>query len=91
MNNNVYEVKYEVLTQCEHKGNHRKTDKPTWSLNNTAIHILANGTAKAAIDKAEKFLLSRVEPFKSEYGEPMVERTLKVRVISCERVLTLDA
>lgn len=88
---NVYAVRYEALNQSEHKGNHRKTGKPVWSTNNDAVHIEANGTARAAIDKAEEFLLSRVEPFTTEYGEPMIERTLKVRITSCERVLTLDA
>lgn len=89
--NNVYEVKYEALTQSEHKGNHKKTGRPAWSLNNTPIHVRANGTAREAIDRAEDFLLSRAEPYETEYGEPLIERTLKVRVTSCERVLTLDA
>lgn len=88
---NVYEVKYEALTQSEHQGNRRKIGKPGWSLNNNAIHIVANGTARTAIDKAEGFLLSRVTQFEGEFGRPMLERTLKVKITSCERVLTLDA
>lgn len=88
--NNVYEVKFEALTQSEHRGNHRKVGKPDWSINNL-IHITANGTVRGALEKAEKFLLARVEPFDGEFGERMLERTLKVKVTSCERVLTLDA
>ena len=87
---NVYEVKFEALTQSEHRGNHKKTGRPEWSVNNE-IHILANGTVRGAVEKAEKFLLSRVEPYTDEYGVPLIERTLKVRITSCERVLTLDA
>ena len=90
-NANVYEVKYEALTQSEHRGNHRKTAKPEWALNNTPIHVLSNGTARAAIDKAEKFLLTDVTRFEDEFGRPFIERTLKVRITSCERVLKLDA
>lgn len=88
--NNVYEVKFEALTQGEHKGNHKKTGPAQWSHNNE-IHITANGTVRGALEKAEHFILSRLEAFTSEYGEPMVERTLKVRITSCQRILTLDA
>jgi predicted acyltransferase (DUF342 family) len=85
---NVYEVKYQILTRDEHAGNHRKVAGTVWS--NGDIHVLANGTVRGAIEKAEKFLLSKVDKFNTEYGEPMLQRTLKVRVTSCERVLTLD-
>jgi hypothetical protein len=87
--NNVYEVKYEALTQSEHKGNHRKAGKPGWS--NGEVHVVANGTVIGALMKAEKFLLARVERYDDEYGAPMVERTLQVKLTSCERLLTLDA
>lgn len=87
----VYEVKFEALTQSEHKGNRRKIKTPSWSPNNEVVHILANGTVKGAIDKAERFLLSRVEEYTDEFGAPLIERTLKVKVTSCERVLKLDA
>ena len=88
-NKNVYEVKYQILTRDEHAGNHRKVAGAVWS--NGDIHVLANGTVQGAIEKAEEFLLSKVEQFKTEYGEPMLQRTLKVRVTSCNHVLTLDA
>jgi hypothetical protein len=87
---NVYEVKYEAQTQSEHEGNHRKIGRPGWSPGEV-VHIEANGTVRGALEKAEKFLLSRVESFTDEYGAPLIQRTLKVRVTSCERVLTLDA
>ena len=87
---NVYKVEFEMLTQNQNKGTLKKK-RPDWQYNNEAIRVLSNGTVQAAVKKAERFLLSRVEPWEDDDGTPMIERTLKVRITSCEHVLTLDA
>jgi hypothetical protein len=87
---NVYEVQFEAMTQEEFAGNHKKTGAPGWS-REEPIHVFANGTVMAAVSKAEQFLLARVEKYQNEEGVPMLLRTLKVRVTSCERIVTLDA
>lgn len=82
---NVYEVKYEVLA--------RNIDQKrgTWSVNNEPIHVLANGTAKAAIAKAERYLLKQRSSYTDDDGRRRIQVNDKVRVTSCERVLSIDA
>lgn len=82
---NVYEVRYEALVR--NVGQRRGS----WSFNNEPIHVLANGTAKAAISKAERHLLKQRTPYTDEQGRRRIEVTDKVRVTSCERVLSIDA
>lgn len=82
---NVYEVRYEVLVRNVGR------KRGSWSLKNEPIHIIANGTAKAAIAKAERHLLKKRTSFTDEHGYRFVEVTDKVRVTSCERILSIDA
>jgi hypothetical protein len=81
---NVYEVKYESLVQDLPK------KKRYWVKDNETIHVLANGSAKAAIKRAERHLLKRKTHWTDEGGEKRVEVTLEVVVTSCERVLSID-
>lgn len=82
---NVYEVKYEVLAR------NLDQKRGTWALNNEPIHVLANGTAKAAIVKAERHILKQRESYTDDDGRRRTQVHDKVRITSCERVLSIDA
>jgi hypothetical protein len=82
---NVYQVRYEVLAR------NLDQKRGTWALNNEPIHVLANGTAKAAISKAERYLLKQRNSYTDDAGRRRTEVHDKVRITSCERVLSIDA
>lgn len=81
---NVYEVKYEALVQDLPK------KKKYWAKDNETIHVLANGSAKAAIKKAERHLLKQKLNWTDDDNQKRVEITHEVVVTSCERVLSID-
>jgi hypothetical protein len=81
---NVYEVKYEALVQDLPK------KKRYWAKGNEAIHVLANGSARAAIQKAERHLRKQKTRWTDEDGAKRIEITHQVVVTSCERVLSID-
>lgn len=81
---NVYEVRYEALVQDLPK------KRKTWTTNNEPLHVLANGSAKAAIEKAERYLLRQKTNWTDDDGKKRTEICLRARVTSCERLLSID-
>jgi hypothetical protein len=81
---NVYEIRYEALIQDLPK------KAKTWVTNNESLHVLANGSAKAAIEKAERHLLKKKDRWTDDDGKKRLEICLKVRVTSCERLVSID-
>ncbi len=79
---NVYEVRYEALV----------VDLPVkygvWDRNIEPIHVLANGSAEAAIRKAKTHLLKERTIWRDEHGNKRVSFSRKVRITSCERILS---
>ena len=82
---NVYEVKFdELVTYLPQQ------KRATWEKNNNPIHVLANGDAMKAVEKAKRHRLKSRYAFWDENGRKVTEVVQKVRLVSVERVLTVD-
>ncbi len=85
---NVYEIESDVKTQVKKK-HVKRWDKGDWS-RGERIHVLTNGDATAAIEKARRHILrQKPEEFESE-AWVMLQRTVGFRVTKVEYLCTID-
>ena len=79
---NVYEVHYEAVVVD------RPNRRGVWMRNESPIKIVANGSVDAAIQKAKAHLLKQRTPWTDEHGVKWVTFNRKVKITSCERIVS---
>lgn len=85
---NVYEVQFQIETQDKEE-HAKKWGKKEWS-RAEPIHVLTNGDAIDAAEKARAHILrQKPEVYDGDDGK-MVQRTVDVRVTKAEYLCTLD-
>jgi len=78
----VYEVRMETLSKNTVKG--KEVGKREWA-DEDKIWVLANGDAKKAVAKAERYYIGRTFTWEDDKGRENVNTTLRCRLISVEQ------
>lgn len=87
---NVYIVEYEVQNRDKKKIS-KRWSRPTWNNTDENLCVLANGDARSAIRKAEKYVLA-TPPFEydDDEGEPHIEKVVGFRATSAKQIASVD-